>query len=95
MHGFIAAGTFSFGQLYLVEISSSKVRGALGATLLLAANFGIVIAFAIGTYCGYHATPLFAIIVNALFVAMFFVFPETPIFLVKQNQIQVHFPFKK
>lgn len=67
----------------------ARVRGALGSTLLLAASFGIVIAFAIGTYFSYHATPLLAICVNALFVTMFSVFPETPIFLLKQHRIQV------
>lgn len=67
----------------------SRVRGALGSSLLLGANFGIVIAFAIGTYLGFLATPLFAIATNACFVAMFSVLPETPLFLVKNNQIQV------
>lgn len=69
-----------------------RVRGALSASLLLASNFGIVIAFAIGTYHSFHSThstALFAMTVNALFVALFLVFPETPIFLLKNNRFRV------
>lgn len=73
----------------------SRVRGALGSLLLLGANFGIVVAFAIGTYLGFLATPLFAIAINALFIALFSVLPETPLFLVKTDQIQVNFLFLK
>lgn len=66
-----------------------SVRGACGSFLFLAVNFGVVIAFTLGAYCNYHVTPLFAIAINVLFVALFLVFPETPLFLMKQKRISV------
>lgn len=68
-----------------------SVRGACGSFLFLAINFGIVVAFAIGAYFDYHATPLFAIAVNVLFFAVFLIFPDTPVYLIKKNRIVVRF----
>lgn len=82
-------GTFSFGQMFLVEIANDNVRGACGSFLFIAVNFGIVITFTIGAYFSYNATPLFAIAINGLFFALFLIFPETPLFLMKQNRIPV------
>lgn len=125
IQGVVTAGTFSFGQIYLVEISSDRygiykspkmnifrmringihsnfgaifnfnvcvcfsVRGACGSIMLLAVNFGMVVAFTIGTYFSYHVPPLFAIAINVLFVALFLAFHETPLFLMKQNRMPV------
>lgn len=79
---------------FVTILNLSRVRGALGSSLVVAGNFGIVVAFAIGTYINYHATPIIAIILNGLFFAIFASYPETPQFLLKQNQILVCYFFK-
>lgn len=109
IQGFVVAGTFSFGHLYLVEISSDRwekadtfclvfrqfpfffsLRGTITSTLMLSANTGILVAFAI-SFLGYSASPVFAITTTIIFVILFVMFPETPLFLVKQNKISVNF----
>lgn len=50
---------------------------------------GIVIAFTLGNFCDFYAIPKFVIALNILFVILIYFFPETPIFLIKQNKISV------
>lgn len=42
-----------------------------------------------GAYCDFYTTPLVTIALTILFVAMFAFFPESPKFLIKQNQLEV------
>lgn len=77
----------------MYKLSFASVRGALSSTLMLTGNLGILAAFVIGTYSSYFATPMFAIVMNVLFVIMFSFFPETPLFLMKENKIRVCFVF--
>lgn len=53
-------------------------------------SVGIPIGFVLGAYFTYAAIPICAIAVATLFGVMFFFFPETPLFLVKQNKISVN-----
>lgn len=56
-------------------------------------HIGVVIAFILGTYSEYISYPIFAIASTILFDVIFFFFPETPIFLLKQNKIAVSFRY--
>lgn len=58
-----------------------SIRGTLGSTLILVINGGIVCAFVFGTYFDYLVTPIFGLIITALFVATFSFFPESPLHL--------------
>lgn len=66
-----------------------SIRGALSTIVSVGADFGTLLAFALGTYCNYNVTPIAAIAVTVLYAVLFLFFPETPIFLLKQNQILV------
>lgn len=45
--------------------------------------------FIMGTFCDYFTTPKFVIALTVVFVALFIRFPESPLFLVKQNKMEV------
>lgn len=64
-----------------------SVRGTLGATLVLSENIGILLAFIVGNYCDFYATPKVGIGLAGLCGALLIFFPETPSFLMKQNRI--------
>lgn len=49
------------------------------------------IAFLLGTYFNYNAIPAFGIAIALLFAVLFFFFPESPLFLLKQNKIAVRY----
>lgn len=57
--------------------------------MYVAMHLGMVVAFAIGTYCSYEITPLVAITINLVCFVLFLNFPESPLYLVKNEQIQV------
>lgn len=66
-----------------------SVRGVIVSTLVLTENFGILLGFTFGQIYSFHTTPLIVIAVIALFAILIYFFPETPTFLVKQNNITV------
>lgn len=68
---------------------SFRIRGALCGTLVLSGHIGVVISFALGAYSTYISYPIFAIATSILFIVIFVFFPETPVFLLKQNKIAV------
>lgn len=89
LYGFFGSGVFLIIPLYLSEIASDRVRGVLGSSVVLSANIGILIALIFGNYCDFYATPKFAITLSALFMILFSFFPESPVFLIKQNRVSV------
>lgn len=79
--------------MYLTKFPFTKtnsVRGTITSTLVLTENSGILLSFILGHFCSFHTTPVAVIALIALFaVLIYFFFPETPMFLVKQNKILV------
>lgn len=71
------------------NIHCSSVRGALGSTLILAENFGILLAFILGNFCDYYTTPIVVIGITILCAGFLFFLHESPRFLVKRNKIFV------
>lgn len=66
-----------------------RVRGTLVSTLSLTENFGILLAYIIGNYFDFYATPQFTIVLTTLFGILLCFFPESPLILVKQEKIAV------
>lgn len=56
---------------------------------MLSENIGILMAFTVGTYFDFYATPKVAIVLAGLSGALLIFFHETPSFLIKQNRILV------
>lgn len=75
--------------LFLSEIASDRVRGVLGSTVVLSCNIGMLIAFTLGNFCDFYTTPIVVIGLTILFAVGILFFPETPSFLMKENQIAV------
>lgn len=69
----------------------ARNRGAMGSTIFVSGHVGVVLAFVFGTYFTYYSTPIFAIAVGVLFAFLLCFFPETPLFLAKQNKMEVIF----
>lgn len=76
-------------KFHLLISNVFSVRGLIGSTLVLFCNTGILLAFVLGNYCDYFTTPKVVIAMMILFIALFFFFPESPSFLMKQNKVPV------
>lgn len=70
-------------------IPFNRVRGFLGSTFILSANFGILLAFVIGNYCDFYMSPKVAIVLMIVYIVLFYFFPESPTYLVKQGNLTV------
>lgn len=57
--------------------------------MILAANFGYLFAFILGTYINIIAISQFTILLAVLFEISLFFLPETPLVLMKQGKIAV------
>lgn len=80
---------FSFKSKINNLFSIYRVRGTLGSFIVLFCNLGILLGFILGAYCDYNMTPYVFISAIVLFVLLFFFFPESPSFLIKQNRLLV------
>lgn len=79
---------------YFFSFQFSSIRGALVSTVVVSGHIGVVLSFILGAYSEYISYPILAIALTLLFDVIFIFFPETPIFLLKQNKIAVSFrPF--
>lgn len=76
-------------QLFVLEISNDRIRGALGSMLMLSYNFGVLFSFILGHYCTYFTIPKVVVALTALYASLFVLFPESPIQLLKRNKISV------
>ncbi|XP_055302945.1 facilitated trehalose transporter Tret1-like [Sitodiplosis mosellana] len=87
LNGIVGGGVFVITPLYLSDIASDSIRGTLGSTMMLSGNTGTLLAFVLGNFCDFYTTPIVIIILTIIFAISFFFFPESPIFLFKQNRI--------
>lgn len=87
--GLVGGGVFVITPAFISEIADDRVRGTLGSSLVLTANFGGLLGFIFGDYCNYDTTPLIVIAMTLVFLGGFFFFPETPTVLIKMNRMKV------
>lgn len=66
-----------------------SIRGTLLSTLYAVENLGVLLAYIIGEYFQFYAMPLFSIILIAAFAILLLFVPESPIFLIRANKIEV------
>lgn len=87
--GFFGAAGYMIVPLFLTEITDDRHRGFLLSTVYATENFGILIGYIIGNYFDYYAMPLFSIILISIYTILILILKESPIFLVRQNKIDV------
>lgn len=56
---------------------------------MLSANSGFLLAFIAGHYCSYQTIPITWVGIPIIFLCIFQMFPETPIYLLKHNKAEV------
>lgn len=66
-----------------------SIRGTLLSALYAVENLGVLLAYIIGEYFKFYAMPLFAIILIAAFAILLLFIPESPIYLIRKNKIDV------
>lgn len=85
--GLACAGCYVVTPLYLKEVASDNVRGALGSLFILSQNLGYLIVYVIGDLLSFATVLWICTAVPVIHILAFIVMPETPVFLVKQGKI--------
>lgn len=86
--GLACAGCYVVTPLYLKEIASDNIRGALGSLFILVQNFGYLIVYIAGDMLSFAAVMWICIAIPVAHLLAFLAMPETPVFLVKQGKIK-------
>ncbi|XP_060822248.1 facilitated trehalose transporter Tret1-like [Bombus pascuorum] len=84
--GFALSFAFTVVPMYCGEIAETSVRGALGSFLQLFVSFGLLYAYCIGPFVSYLTFAILCGIIPVVFVACFFMMPESPYHLLKINK---------
>ncbi|XP_049790317.1 facilitated trehalose transporter Tret1-like [Schistocerca nitens] len=83
-----AAGSLVLPSIYVSEIASDNVRGALGSFLALAGNSGILFAYIVGAYLTYDVVLYVCLLLVVLYVVTYFFMPETPFWLTSARKYE-------
>ncbi|XP_059055719.1 facilitated trehalose transporter Tret1-like [Achroia grisella] len=86
--GFACASCYVVTPLYLKEIASDNVRGALGSLFILSQNLGYLLVYIAGDLLSFTMVMWICTAVPLLHLVTFLAMPETPVFLVKQGKQQ-------
>ncbi|XP_055633151.1 uncharacterized protein LOC129773563 [Toxorhynchites rutilus septentrionalis] len=84
--GIGAGGILREIPLYIADIADCRLRGMLGALLVLSLNIGILLSFIMGNYLSYFTVPLISLSAPIIFIVATCLLPETPHCLLKQSQ---------
>ncbi|XP_063548829.1 facilitated trehalose transporter Tret1-like [Cydia strobilella] len=77
---------YTAAPMYLGEIASDEVRGAMATLITVMSKFGILSQYAIGPYVSMLGLASFNIAIPILFVVTFSTMPESPYYFLKQGQ---------
>lgn len=72
--------------MYIGEIASSEIRGALGSFMNLFITLGFLFVNCIGPFFSFMTVQLIFLVFPCLFVLLFIAMPESPFYLVAQNR---------
>lgn len=76
---------FTICPLYLAEISSPKIRGALGVSFESWQYLGHVIEFTVGPYVSYDVLAIVSLSIPVVFLIMSFWMAESPYYYIRKN----------
>lgn len=79
---------YTTAPMYLGEIASDDVRGAMATLITVMSKFGILSQYCIGPYVSMLGLASFNIAIPILFVVTFSTMPESPYYYIKQGQKQ-------
>lgn len=83
----LAGGSFCVAApLYTSEIAQKEIRGALGSYFQLLLTVGIFLVYIWGGYINPQITSVICAIVPLVFGVVFFLQPETPVYLLKKGK---------
>lgn len=71
--------------MYIGEIATDDLRGALGSFMQLFIVSGILYVYAIGPYVSYYALQYACLAIPVLFAVVFFFMPESPYFYIAKG----------
>ncbi|XP_073957216.1 facilitated trehalose transporter Tret1-like [Choristoneura fumiferana] len=77
---------YTAAPMYLGEIASDEVRGAMTTLITVMSKFGILSQYAIGPYVSILGLASFNIAIPILFVVTFSTMPESPYYFLKSGQ---------
>lgn len=86
--GFSAGATFTLIPMYIAEISQDEIRGSLGSFFILSTNFGMLLIYIAGNIFDYFTAPKVMLLLPILFLALFSIFPDTPIYLLRNHKLK-------
>lgn len=75
--------------MYVPQIASDNIRGAIGSLFILVQNFGYLIVYIAGDMLSFATVMWICTAVPVVHILAFLAMPETPVFLVKQGKIKV------
>ncbi|XP_075970867.1 trehalose transporter 1-like protein [Anticarsia gemmatalis] len=79
---------YTTAPMYLGEIASDNVRGAMATLITVMSKFGILSQYCIGPYVSMLGLASFNIAIPILFVVTFSTMPESPYYYIKSGQKQ-------
>lgn len=89
LHGFADCIGYCITPMYLGEIASDPIRGALGTLVTVMAKSGILLSYSVGPYVSVRTLPYILLIPCVLFFATFIWLPESPYFLIARKREMV------
>lgn len=72
--------------MYLGEIASTKIRGALAVLITVMVQFGVLLAYSIGAYVSFSTLAFISLVPVVMFLISTIWLPETPYYLLKQKR---------
>ncbi|XP_048508498.1 facilitated trehalose transporter Tret1-like [Athalia rosae] len=76
---------FTVAPIYLAEIASADIRGALTSMISLSINVGILLTYCVGPWVSRVTLASLGTVVPIIFVLMFVWAPESPYYLIMKN----------
>lgn len=71
--------------LYTAEIAENNIRGKLGTFHQFSRNFGVLLAYVLGSYIRYVDLSVIYLAITAFFVLSFWFLPSTPQYLLRNG----------
>lgn len=83
----LAGGAFCVSApQYSAEISEKQIRGIVGTFFQLLVNVGILFVYVVGAFVSVFWTSIISAIIPLLFGVIFFLMPESPVYLIFEKR---------